>query len=164
MNTASCGGLHSSSSWLVLLLHAAAVAARPLFGEELRLGSDHRQAVVLLGVGDLTLELQVATEIQGPPGLLQVRLGTLGPTLGSAVGHLLKLPFALCRLLFGRGADLLAGADLLHHEPLELGTHRVDQPLRADRQVERGGDGRQNLRSENGRDRGRRRRTVALFG
>ena len=115
-------------------------------------------------MGHLALQLQFATEIQGPPGLLQVRLGALGPAFGGAVGHLLKLLFALGQLLLGRGADLLAGADLLHHETLELGAHGVDQPLRADRQVQRGGDGRQDLGRQHGGDSGRRRGTVTGFG
>ncbi len=36
-----------------------------------------------------------AAEIQGAPSLLQVRLGAFGPALGGAVGHFLKLLFAL---------------------------------------------------------------------
>ena len=80
-----------------------AVAARALFGEELRFGRDHRQAVVLLGMRDLALQLQFAAEIQGAPGLLQVRLGALGPAFGGAVGGLLKLLFAVGQLP-GRGA------------------------------------------------------------
>jgi len=87
-----------------------AVAAGAFLGEELRVGRDRRQAVVLLGVGHLALQLQVATEIQGAPGLFQVRLGALGPALGGALGHFLKLVFAFGQLLLGRGADLLAGA------------------------------------------------------
>jgi len=117
----------------------------------------------LPGVRDLALELQIAAEIEGAPGLLQVRLGALGPALGGTVGSLLKLLFAGGQLMLGRGADLLAGANLVYHEPLELGTHGVDQPLRADRQVERGGDGRPDLRSENGGDRGRPRSLAAAL-
>jgi hypothetical protein len=74
---------------------AATVAAGALFGEELRFGRDHRQAVVLLGMGDLAPQLQVAAEIQGAAGLLQVRLGTLGPAFSGEVGRFLKLLFAI---------------------------------------------------------------------
>ncbi|MCY2987118.1 MAG: hypothetical protein NTY19_04520 [Planctomycetota bacterium] len=96
--------------------------------------------------------------------MLQVRLGALGPALGGSLGRFLKLLFAVAQLLLGRGADLLAGANLVHHKPLELDAYRVDQPLGADRQVERGGDGRQDLWRENGGNPGRRSGTVALFG
>ena len=65
-----------------------AVAAGTLFGEELRFGRDSRQTVVLLGMRDLALQLQVAAQIQGAPGLLQVRLSALGPALGGEVGGL----------------------------------------------------------------------------
>ena len=121
-------------------------------------------------------QLQKMRDVLGPP-VDASRMGYVkfkAPELDAKDGWLNSQPwtmsqlrgkvFAVGQLLLGSGADLLAGADLLHHEPLELGTHRVDQPLRADWQVERGGDGRQNLRSENGRDRERRGGTVALFG
>jgi hypothetical protein len=75
-------------------------------------------------VGHLALQLQFAPQVQGPPGLLQMRLGALGPAFGGGVGHLLKLLFALGQLLLGGGADLLAGADLLHHETLGIGNKR----------------------------------------
>ena len=79
-----------------------------------------------------------------------MRLGALGPAFGGALGRFLEPLFAFGHLPIGSGADLFAGADLLQDEPLELGAHRVDEPLRADRQMERGSDGRQDLRKQHG--------------
>ena len=110
---------------------------------------------------DLDLQLQFAAEIQAAPGLLQVRLGALAQRSAARGGRPSETVVRSRSTAAWPWRDLLAGRiwSITNRSNLCLPSRSA---LGADRQVERGGDGRQDLRSQNGRDNVRRRGTAVV--